>query len=52
MPKITTYKVQVPMYGEVEYVSIQYNENFAISMPKVDYEAQQAAQAITPKAGI
>ena len=43
MPTITNYQVEIPMYGLVDYVSIQYSENYAVSMTKADYEAQQAA---------
>ena len=49
MPKISTYKVQVPIYGEVEYVSIQYDDNFAVSMPKADYEALPVSEASLEK---
>ena len=55
MPTITNYQVEIPMYGLVDYVSIQYSENYAVSMTKADYEAQQATLASsnpsTPQAG-
>ena len=43
MSTITNYQVEVPMVGLVDYVSIQYAEDFAISMPKSVYDEQQAA---------
>jgi hypothetical protein len=57
MLTITNYQVEIPMYGLVDYVSIQYSENYAVSMTKADYEAQQATLASelsnpsTPQAG-
>jgi hypothetical protein len=48
MPTVTNYQIEIPMYGLVDYVSIQYSDDYAISMPKADYDAQQAAQATLP----
>jgi hypothetical protein len=45
MPTITNYQVLVPMDGLVDYVSVQYADDFAISMPKEQYEKQLAEQA-------
>ena len=45
MPTITNYQVEVPMIGSVDYVSIQYSDDFAISMTKEAYEKQLADQA-------
>ena len=44
MPTITNYQVEVPMVGLVDYVSVQYADNFAISMTKEQYDEMIAAQ--------
>ena len=38
MPTITEYKVSLPGSELVDYVSIQYAENYAVSMPKSTYD--------------
>ena len=50
MPTVTNYQIQIPMYGLVDYVSIQYGENYAISMPKADYDTLPSNSSI-PQAG-
>jgi hypothetical protein len=45
MPTITEFQVEVPSVGLVDYVSIQYAENFAVSMTKEQYENQLKEQA-------
>ena len=45
MPTITEFQVNVPSIGLVDYVSIQYAENFAVSITKEQYENQLAAQS-------
>jgi hypothetical protein len=45
MTTITEFQVDVPMVGLVDYVSVQYAEDFAITMTKEQYEKQLADQA-------
>ena len=47
-----TFQTIETLNGILEYITINQGNGEFISMLKVDYEAQQAAQATTPKAGI